>query len=575
MECHIRCFDCNEPISNFQVPRGRGGVAILWPIERDKYIKKLTDGNERIIAAEIQTKNKPICLINVYLPTKMANSDNQYQENLDILQTMIDKYVDSHTIIICGDMNGSLSIERNNSHDAKLKSFMKLNEFHLHTDVRNQSTFYHHDGKSKSQIDYIIANDDVIESITFFDQDHLNSSTHIPVKAKLSSKMATMKTKTRTSCTAYKLLWDKTDRQEYENTFNCILTQNMDKSEEYTIDKKLDYLTRVMRETAEQIVPKRLIRLDGFKWKASPKVRELIGTSKYKHRLWDQAGRPRDGHNLFLDKKEAKKALRKQQRKERSIERELFMKKLESKPDQKTFFQLIRRNHAEVKSKIPDCIKKGEKTANTPEEQRDLFAEYFKELATPKDAPNFNNQHLKESERRFKLINEISKSEEKKKIIVTIEEVEKAIQKLNSGKAADEYGITAEHVKFAGSKIYTLYQDIFNQIFQEGRVAQSFKTGVITPILKKSKDQMLTENYRGITITSVHGKVFEYILLKKTTIAKDGQSNMQFGFTEGLSPNMAALILSEVCSNITAKDILFITTLDSQKAFGLPPDTYG
>jgi hypothetical protein len=42
---------------------------------------------------------------------------------------------------------------------------------------------------------------------------------------------------------------------------------------------------------------------------------------------------------------------------------------------------------------------------------------------------------LKESERRLKLINEISKSEEKKKIIVTIEEVEKAIQKLNSGKS--------------------------------------------------------------------------------------------------------------------------------------------
>ena len=43
---------------------------------------------------------------------------------------------------------------------------------------------------------------------------------------------------------------------------------------------------------------------------------------------------------------------------------------------------------------------------------------------------------------------------------------------------------------------------------------------------------MLTENYRGITITSIHGKVFEYILLEKTPIAKDGQSNMQFGFTD-------------------------------------------
>ena len=64
-----------------------------------------------------------------------------------------------------------------------------------------------------------------------------------------------------------------------------------------------------MCETAERIVPKRLIRLDGFKWKAFPKVRELIGTSKYKHRLWDQAGRPRDGHNLFLDKKKRQKRL--------------------------------------------------------------------------------------------------------------------------------------------------------------------------------------------------------------------------------------------------------------------------
>ena len=44
---------------------------------------------------------------------------------------------------------------------------------------------------------------------------------------------------------------------------------------------------------------------------------------------------------------------------------------------------------------------------------------------------------------------------------------------------------------------------------------KSFKTEVITPILKKSEDQMLTENYRGITITSVHGKVFEYVLLGK------------------------------------------------------------
>lgn len=63
--------------------------------------------------------------------------------------------------------------------------------------------------------------------------------------------------------------------------------------------------------------------------------------------------------------------------------------------------------------------------------------------------------------------------------------MKKAIQKLNSGKATDVYGITVEHFKFAGSESYTIYQDVFNQIFQEGKVALRFKTGVITTILIK------------------------------------------------------------------------------------------
>lgn len=40
--------------------------------------------------------------------------------------------------------------------------------------------------------------------------------------------------------------------------------------------------------------------------------------------------------------------------------------------------------------------------------------------------------------------------------------------------------------------------------------------------------------------------------------------NVQFGFTEGLSPNMASLVLSEVCSENTGKNtLLYFTTLDS------------
>ncbi|VDI72410.1 Hypothetical predicted protein [Mytilus galloprovincialis] len=294
----------------------------------------------------------------------------------------------------------------------------------------------------------------------------------------------------------------------------------------------------------------------------------LIRKSKNKHRELDLAGRPRNNHKLFLAKKEAKRILRQQQRKEIAIERQQFFDKLEHDPNDKTFFQLLKRNQSTVKSSVPEYIMKKEQIASTSNEQRQIFAEYFKELATPQNQPEFNDQLMQNSQRRYDIIKKVSKSERKRKIDVSKDEIKKAILKLKNGKTADEYGIRAEHIKHTGDEALIAYQTIFKQILEEGKVAKSFKTGVITPVLKKGKNAMYTENYRGITVTSIHGKVFEYVLIEKAKIRKMNQSNMQFGFTEGLSPNMASLILSEVCSEITGKNkLLFITTLDSQKAF--------
>jgi hypothetical protein len=57
----------------------------------------------------------------------------------------------------------------------------------------------------------------------------------------------------------------------------------------------------------------------------------------------------------------------------------------------------------------------------------------------------------------------------------------------------------------------------------------------ITPVPKKGKDLTQTTNYRGITVTSAHGKVFEYVLVEKAKLKSINQSHLQFGFTEGLS----------------------------------------
>ncbi|CAG2200016.1 unnamed protein product [Mytilus edulis] len=158
MDHFTRCHDFNDQITNFQIPRGRGGVSILWPTEWSPFVKKLDDGNNRIIAVEILSNNKPICLVNAYMPTKKANSDFEYQEHLDILQSIVDKYEDTHSVLVCGDMNGTYLNDRNNSHDAKFKKFIKTNNMIIHPDMKSNQTFYHNDGRSSSQIDYITSN---------------------------------------------------------------------------------------------------------------------------------------------------------------------------------------------------------------------------------------------------------------------------------------------------------------------------------------------------------------------------------------------------------------------------------
>ncbi|CAG2228759.1 unnamed protein product [Mytilus edulis] len=75
-----RCSDTNEEISNFNRPRGKGGVAIAWKRFLTPSICEIPSGNNRIIAIELKPPMK-ICIICVYMPTN--NSGDSYLENTE------------------------------------------------------------------------------------------------------------------------------------------------------------------------------------------------------------------------------------------------------------------------------------------------------------------------------------------------------------------------------------------------------------------------------------------------------------------------------------------------------------
>ena len=153
-------------------------------------VKKLSEGNERIIAIELLGTVK-LCIINVYLPTNNSSTDShlEYTECLDILHDMISKYRQSHKLIIAGDFNGTLLQPRlYNRYDRLLQGFVE--EHVLLWGKSDGHTFFHHAGASSSQIDYILTTDiGLLKHFQVGDKDSVNSSSHVHIYGQLTAYM--------------------------------------------------------------------------------------------------------------------------------------------------------------------------------------------------------------------------------------------------------------------------------------------------------------------------------------------------------------------------------------------------
>ena len=559
----VRCHDSNDPITNFHVPRGQAGVAILWSNKLSDAITCLDVGNERIVAIEVDVDIK-ICLINVYLPTNKNDSEYKYRECLDVLHDIIRRYEPTHKILLCGDLNGTLLPTRNNKHDTILKDF--VHEHLLSTGQFNSAepTFFHFNGVVTSQIDYILSNDtDIYDSYTIHQKDPINVPSHVPVCVKirlpdgksLNTDSSTSKVKSKPK-TVY--LWNKLNSDMFTEQLQIKLNQ----TSATQVNDVVIELTSGLLEAARISVPSKTQSLKGPKRRVSDHTLQRLKYVKETYNCWKRAGRPNSGP-LLEENKLAKKCLRQQQRMDEVLRKRSFYDSLMENPSSNKFYQLIRRSRSNKESNTT-CIQVKDEKHFDPTQQRKCFAQYYEDLATPKDM-NYDSVFLELCNLRCENFESECNTNSETELTVLESEVGPAIDKLNNGKATDEYGLSSEHFKAAKPVIVPVLTRLFNKILKEKNIPESFKTGIITPVLKKGKDPKEMGNYRGITVSSVFGKLFEYAILSKMDLP---QSDHQFGFTSGLSPIMAGLLVSEAKAEaIQNKQPLFLATIDSQKAF--------
>ncbi|VDP01155.1 unnamed protein product, partial [Schistosoma curassoni] len=150
----------------------------------------------------------------------------------------------------------------------------------------------------------------------------------------------------------------------------------------------------------------------------------------------------------------------------------------------------------------------------------------------------------------------------------TKEKIRMAIRQIKIGKSAGPNNIPAEALKSDTKVTTNMLHLLFKKIWEEEQVPMDWKEEHLIKIPKKG-DLIKYENYRGITLLSVPGKVFNRVLLNRMKDAVDAKlRDQQVGFCKDrLCTDHIATLRIIVEQSVEWNSSLYINFIDCEKAF--------
>ena len=501
-------------------------------------------------------------LSRLYLPCRGNNSESEFSSALAAIQVIMEKYSATHHIILAGDMNASL-LENRCSRDKKFSKWCNQQNIPISDNYPHVPTHAHHRGSGASTIDYILSSANDLLSTPMVLTENVEKHIITP-----SCGRHHMHHVTRSTCEpvsaepppprAYN--WSRCDQEQYCNIISYLMP-TMDHVDTHCPEAYCETLMHTLHYAASRSIPRPKSRKNRQVWDID--VSHAMAANKDTLREWLNVRRPSQGIS-YEDRKHTKKCLRRALRQANAKSRTKIYEDIAESADSKNtklFHRFIRKQRA------TPAVSGGELII------ADLVMEawtiHFENLATPQNHPEYDDSHRDFVEEDLLVMEWISceQSSDGLERPITPGEVICAINSLNSGKAADIFGLKAEHMKKAGRVISTFLADLFNAVLDLGHTLQPLNEAYILPIHNKGKDRLYTDNHRGIAITPILAKTLGHIILSRIS-PKFLQSPFQFGFTKELSPTMAALAITEAisdaCDNRTT---LYVIALDVRKAF--------
>ena len=154
----------------------------------------------------------------------------------------------------------------------------------------------------------------------------------------------------------------------------------------------------------------------------------------------------------------------------------------------------------------------------------------------------------------------------------TFDELTEALDKLRKGKAGGKTGVVPELLLYGGAELQDRLLLLLEEVWNARSVVQDWKDAVIVPIPKKG-DLRKCDNWRGISLLDVVGKVFTRIMQDRLqVVAESILPESQCGFRKGrgcVDMIFAARQLTEKSREHNSP--LFILFVDLKKAYDSVP----
>ena len=153
---------------------------------------------------------------------------------------------------------------------------------------------------------------------------------------------------------------------------------------------------------------------------------------------------------------------------------------------------------------------------------------------------------------------------------ITISEVRRAISDLSLEPSHGEDGIMSRIIWQSSDAIAPRLAALFNTSLNEGIFLDTWKTVIVTPVLKKD-DIYDMNNYRPVSLLNLISKVFEKIVCRQLTKylkRRELLSSSQHGFRRKRSCESALMRLSNLLfTSRRNKRHILLVTIDFSKAF--------